>query len=123
MTTTNRAVSRDGKYGLIYGHGCAVQVAEIETGDIVLWLYDNDATWIRKAVFSRDMRRILCLNDDCSVGVWTMPPRKWRDDFCAKDIVEYLSYTFCYRNAFILKRAGGQYEPKEELTCFRNNER
>jgi hypothetical protein len=119
MTNKNRAVSKDGKYGLSYGSGCAIYIVEIETGDIVLWLYDNDAAWIRKAVFSRDMRRILCLNDDGSVGVWTMPPRSHRDDFCAKDIVEYLSYTFFYRDSFILKRADGQYEPKEELTCFR----
>jgi len=120
MSETNRAVSRDGKYGLTYGSGCALFVVEIETGDIVLFLYDNDAAWIQKAVFSRDMRRILCLNNNGSVGVWTLPPRKYRDDFCAKDIVEYLSYTFFCRDSFVLRRAGGAYVPKEELSCFRN---
>lgn len=119
MTITNRVVSRDGKYSLIYGSGCVVQVVEVETGDSVLWLYDNYAAWIRKAVFSRDMRRILCLNDDGSVGVWTMPPRKWRDDFCARDIVEYLSYTFCCRDAFLMRRSCWRYEPKDELPCVR----
>lgn len=99
-----KPVSPGGLYGITYGSGGDIIVTLIETGDTMLYLLDNDAAWVRRAVFSRDMRRILCLNNDHSVGVWAMPPRKARQDMGARDIVEYIHYRFFYGDYFTTRR-------------------
>lgn len=67
------SVSSDGKYGLNWGSGGTIEIVELETGDFAYALYDNECHWTIRAVFSRDMRRILCLNWDGTVGVWSVP--------------------------------------------------
>ena len=85
------SVSPDGVYGLNWDSAGYVQVILMETGENIAWLLDNYPRWVKRAVFSRDMRRVLCLNEDGSVCVWRMAPKTdyaWRD----KNIVDYLFF-------------------------------
>jgi len=81
-------------YALSWDSKGEVEVCLLETGDTVGFLEDNYGPVLR-AVFSRDMRRILCQNYDGTICVWSMPPRKLKADKDSKNIVEYLD-----RNGF-----------------------
>ena len=85
------SVSPDGIYGLNWGSDGYVKVVIVETSEIIIWLHDNYTRCTMRAVFSRDMRRILCLNADGSVCVWSMAPKtdlSWR----GKNIIDFLFF-------------------------------
>lgn len=90
----------DRKYGLNWGSGGLVEIIEIESGEYVDELYDNELHWIIRAVFSRDMRRILCLNWDGTVGIWSVP--KHPVDPRVKTILDAVRYK---KDEFVLRQA------------------
>lgn len=65
--------SQDGKYALNWGTNGIVAIVSFETGKRVGHLFENEPLAILRAAFSRDMRRILCLNSDGTVAVWSTP--------------------------------------------------
>lgn len=82
-------ISPDRKYGLNWGSNGCIEIITIETGEPLVWLLENYPVWIIRAVFSRDMQRILCLNWGGSIGVWYIPPiAKRKADI--NNIVDYL---------------------------------
>jgi len=82
-------------YSLAWDSKGDVEICLLETGDCVVLLMDNYRP-VRRAAFSRDMRRILAQNCDGSVCVWSMPPRRLRADCCSRNIVEYLNNNYNY---------------------------
>lgn len=96
-----RAASPDGKYGLSWGSDGIVGIIDMRSGDTLLWLEDNHPVWILRAVFSRDMQRILCYNWGGTVGVWSVPPGlRGRRHY--ENIVEA---AYQQRDLFVLRRA------------------
>jgi WD40 repeat protein len=97
-----KPVSRDGKYGLSWGSDGVVGIVDIRTGDSLWWLLDNHPVWILRAAFSRDMRRILCLNWGGTVGIWRIAPGRRCPP--AQDIVQaacHGEYDFTLRSAHL----------------------
>ena len=94
------AISPDRKYGLNWDSKGYIDIIEIETGEELAWLYDNIPHWIIEAAFSRDMRRILCLNSDGSVGVWLMP-RTRKTNTSMRNIIDCV---LRQRDIFLLRR-------------------
>ncbi len=103
MKKKTRDISPDGKYGLAWGRGGSIQVVEMASGEEYYRLIANNAAYIQRAAFSRDMRRILCLNDDGSVGIYSMPPKEKQTDV-TQNIVEYFRLGSDPAEAFILRR-------------------
>lgn len=86
------SVSPDGRYGLNWNSRGEVCIVDMRTGVELCWLIDNYPVWILRAVFSHDMRRILCFNWGGTVGVWSVPPRLRGRPPC-KDIVEAVTHS------------------------------
>lgn len=97
-----RSLSPDGAYAINWYSCGYVEVVQLNIDWPVIWLDDNMRR-IKKVWFSRDMRKILCLNYDGTVGVWSMPrPGRPID---GKNIIECLSnYNSDYD--FSLRRQG-----------------
>ena len=87
-----KPVSPDRKYGLEWDWSGEIIISLLEEETWLVYLVDNYPNGIEKAVFSRDMRRILCLNLDGSVGVWSMPSPKTGRAGWTKNIVDFLLY-------------------------------
>ncbi len=98
------AVSPDGVYGLKWNSDGCIQIILMETGEDWTWLVENYPHQIEKAVFSHDMRRILCLNKDGSVGAWIIP-RKSYPACPAINIVDYLNW----QREYIMRRTYNFY--------------
>lgn len=86
-----KPISNCRTYSLNWDYKGQIDICLLETGDRIGYLEENSSPILR-AVFSRDMRRILCQNHDGSVCVWSMPPRNRNADLRTKNIVEYLDH-------------------------------
>jgi hypothetical protein len=94
MKDENRAVSPDRRYMLSYSSGGDLTIADLASGEPLLFLPGFAPVSLLRAVFSRDMRKILLLYEDGCVGVFSMPPWKAKADCCTSDIVQYLDLRY-----------------------------